>query len=112
MIRDCSDFLYSVDYDKKCLKSLNEFIFKVRIDLTEAEHVCSAASKRGQFRQEIKVGAKSIRSVPFTIIPTKEGQHRIEIKAAVKDSELGISDGIVKMLQVVVRKKDIFYQLT
>lgn len=95
---------------------MNELIFKVRIDLTEAEHVCSAASKRGQFRQEIKVGAKSIRSVPFTIIPTKEGQHRIEIKAAVKevvkDSELGISDGIVKMLQVVVRKKDIFYQLT
>lgn len=103
-------YLYSVDYDKKCLKSLNELIFKVRVDLTEAEHVCSAASKRGRYSQEMKVGAKSIRSVPFTIIPTKEGQHRIEIKAAVKESE--ISDGIVKMLRVVVRKKDIFYQLT
>lgn len=103
-------YLYSVDYDKKCLKSLNELIFKVRVDLTEVEHVCSAASKRVRYRQEMKVGAKSIRSVPFTIIPTKEGQHRIEIKAAVKESE--ISDGIVKMLRVVVRKKDIFYQLT
>ncbi|KAL3996131.1 solute carrier family 38 (sodium-coupled neutral amino acid transporter), member 3 [Sarotherodon galilaeus] len=74
-------------------------LYTVRVDLTEAEHVCSAASKRGRYRQEMKVGAKSIRSVPFTIIPTKEGQHRIEIKAAVKESE--ISDGIVKMLRVV-----------
>uniref|UniRef100_A0A669CKN5 Complement component c3a, duplicate 5 n=1 Tax=Oreochromis niloticus TaxID=8128 RepID=A0A669CKN5_ORENI len=74
-------------------------LYTVRVDLTEAEHVCSAASKRGRYRQEMKVGAKSIRSVSFTIIPTKEGQHRIEIKAAVKESE--ISDGIVKMLRVV-----------
>ncbi|XP_023276375.1 complement C3-like [Seriola lalandi dorsalis] len=71
----------------------------VRVDLLEEEHVCSAASKRARYRQEVKVGCQATRSVPFVIIPTREGQHRIEIKASVKDSAL--SDGIVKTLQVV-----------
>ncbi|XP_059191692.1 complement C3-like [Centropristis striata] len=71
----------------------------VRVDLIDMAHVCSSASKRGRFRQEIKVGAQTIRLVPFIIIPTREGQHRIEVKAAVKDSEL--SDGIIRMLRVV-----------
>ncbi|XP_042282154.1 complement C3-like [Thunnus maccoyii] len=71
----------------------------VRVDLIEAEHVCSSASKRGKYRQEVKVGPETTRSVPFIIIPMKEGQYPIEVKAAVKDSSL--SDGIQKMLRVV-----------
>ncbi|XP_051240231.1 complement C3 isoform X2 [Dicentrarchus labrax] len=71
----------------------------VRVDLIEEEHVCSSAHKRGKYRQEVKVGALTTRSVPFIIIPMKEGQYRIEVKAAVKDSSL--NDGIMKMLRVV-----------
>uniref|UniRef100_A0A672IQ14 Complement component c3a, duplicate 5 n=1 Tax=Salarias fasciatus TaxID=181472 RepID=A0A672IQ14_SALFA len=71
----------------------------VRVDLTEAQHVCSAASKRGRYRQEVNVGPQTTRSVPFVIIPMKEGEVQIEVKAAVRDSSL--SDGIMKMLRVV-----------
>ncbi|XP_038554036.1 complement C3-like [Micropterus salmoides] len=71
----------------------------VRVDLIEEAHVCSGASKRGKYRQEVKIGRQTTRSVPFIIIPTREGKYRIEVKAAVKDSLL--TDGIVKMLQVV-----------
>ncbi|XP_045904439.1 complement C3-like [Micropterus dolomieu] len=71
----------------------------VRVDLIEEAHVCSAASKQGKYRQEVKIGRQTTRSVPFIIIPTREGKYRIEVKAAVKDSLL--TDGIVKMLQVV-----------
>uniref|UniRef100_A0A672ISG0 Complement component c3a, duplicate 5 n=1 Tax=Salarias fasciatus TaxID=181472 RepID=A0A672ISG0_SALFA len=76
----------------------------VRVDLTEAQHVCSAASKRGRYRQEVNVGPQTTRSVPFVIIPMKEGEVQIEVKAAVRDSSL--SDGILKMLRVVVRDID------
>ncbi|TDH11170.1 hypothetical protein EPR50_G00057920 [Perca flavescens] len=71
----------------------------VRVDLTEEQHVCSSASKRKRYRQEVKMGAKTTRAVPFIIIPMKEGNPSIEIKAAVKDSWL--SDGIIKKLLVV-----------
>ncbi|XP_067438912.1 complement C3-like isoform X2 [Thunnus thynnus] len=71
----------------------------VRVDLIEAEHVCSSASKLGKYRQEVKVWPKTTRSVPFIIIPMKAGKHPIEVKAAVKNSHL--SDGIKKMLRVV-----------
>lgn len=77
-------------------------IFKVRVNLIEEPDVCSAASKRGLFRQEVKVRPQSTRSVPFIIIPMKEGEFRVEVKAAVKDSSL--NDGIVKVLRVVVRQ--------
>lgn len=70
--------------------------------LIEEPHVCSPASKRGTFRQEVKVGPQAARSVPFIIIPMKEGEFRVEVKAAVKDSSL--NDGIMKMLRVVVRE--------
>lgn len=70
------------------------------MDLTEAEDVCSAASNRGRYRQEVRVGALTTRSVPFIIIPMKEGPRSIEVKAAVKDSSL--NDGIRKTLKVVV----------
>uniref|UniRef100_A0A3Q3IVX9 Anaphylatoxin-like domain-containing protein n=2 Tax=Monopterus albus TaxID=43700 RepID=A0A3Q3IVX9_MONAL len=71
----------------------------VRVDLVEEAHLCSAASKRGKYRQEVRVGPETTRSVPFVIIPMKEGQYHIEVKAAVKDNS--ISDGIRRMLRVV-----------
>uniref|UniRef100_A0A4W6DXB0 Uncharacterized protein n=1 Tax=Lates calcarifer TaxID=8187 RepID=A0A4W6DXB0_LATCA len=76
----------------------------VRVDLIETEDVCSAASKHSRYRQEVRVGPSTTRSVPFIIIPMREGQFRIEVKAAVKDSSL--NDGIMKMLRVVVRETD------
>lgn len=76
-------------------------VFKVRVDLIEEEHVCSAASKRKKYRQEVNIRAESTRSVPFVVIPMKEGHFKIEVKAAVKDSAL--NDGIIKILRVVVR---------
>uniref|UniRef100_A0A7N8XVI9 Complement C3 n=1 Tax=Mastacembelus armatus TaxID=205130 RepID=A0A7N8XVI9_9TELE len=72
---------------------------QVRVDLLESENVCSSASKRVKYRQEVKVGQDSTRSVPFIIIPMKEGKLNIEVKAAVKDSSL--NDGIRKTLLVV-----------
>ncbi|XP_075944184.1 complement C3-like [Anarhichas minor] len=71
----------------------------VRVDLIEEEDVCSAASKRGKYRQEVRIGPQTTRSVPFVVIPMKIGQYSIEVKAAVKDSLL--QDGIRKMLRVV-----------
>lgn len=50
----------------------------------------------------VKVGRRTTLSVPFVVIPTKEGEYPIEVKAEMKDSML--TDGIRKMLQVVVRK--------
>ncbi|XP_053713564.1 complement C3-like [Synchiropus splendidus] len=73
----------------------------VRVDLIEKPHVCSSASKRGKYRQEVTVGPQSTRSVPYVIIPMKEGEHQIEVKAAVRDTEL--TDGIQKPLRVVSR---------
>lgn len=50
----------------------------------------------------VKVGRRTTLSVPFVVIPTKEGQYPIEVKAEMTDSML--TDGIRKTLQVVVRK--------
>lgn len=65
-------------------------------------NLCSSASKQGMFRQEVIVRPSSTRSVPFIIIPMREGEYPIEVKAAVKDSSL--NDGIIKTLRVVVRE--------
>uniref|UniRef100_A0A8D0AEB8 Complement C3-like n=1 Tax=Sander lucioperca TaxID=283035 RepID=A0A8D0AEB8_SANLU len=82
----------------------------VRVDLSEEEHVCSSASKRRRYRQEVNMGAKTTRAVPFIIIPMKEGTFNIEIKAAVKDSSL--SDGIKKKLLVVVSRIEYRLEVT
>ncbi|XP_073327868.1 complement C3-like isoform X2 [Pagrus major] len=71
----------------------------VLVELTETADVCSAASKRGKYVQKVKVGSQTTRTVPFVIIPTREGEYQIEVKAAVQDSYL--SDGVMKMLRVV-----------
>lgn len=72
------------------------------MELLEEKNVCSAASKRGTYRQVVDIGPGTTRLVPFIIIPMSEGQYGIEVKAAVKDSWL--QDGIMKMIWVVVRK--------
>ncbi|XP_037545595.1 complement C3 [Nematolebias whitei] len=71
----------------------------VRVFLIEEENICSVASKRGKYKVEVNVGAHSTRSVPFIIIPMKDGERSIEVKASVKDSSL--NDGIAKKLRVV-----------
>ncbi|XP_053273309.1 complement C3 [Pleuronectes platessa] len=84
---------------KAILHNYTPDVITVRVDLLEEEHVCSAASKHARYRQEVRVGQQTTRSVPFVIIPMKEGQFSIEVKAAVKDSSL--NDGVQKMLRVV-----------
>uniref|UniRef100_A0A3P9BDM7 Complement C3-like n=1 Tax=Maylandia zebra TaxID=106582 RepID=A0A3P9BDM7_9CICH len=86
---------------KAILHNYEEELIRVRVDLKEETNLCSAAHKRGKYRQEVTVGSGTTRAVAFTIIPMKEGLFPIEIKAAVRD---GGSDGIRKMLRVVVRK--------
>ncbi|KAM7418855.1 hypothetical protein PAMA_016129 [Pampus argenteus] len=71
----------------------------VRVHLVEEEDVCSLASKHKKYSQEVKIGPQTTRSVPFIIIPMKEGQHQIEVQASVKDSSL--NDGVMKILRVV-----------
>ena len=73
------------------------------MDLIETEHVCSAASKRVRYRQEVSVGSETTYAVPFIIIPMKEGKHNIEVHAVVRGDH-GLSDGIRKILLVVVRE--------
>ncbi|KAF3687376.1 Complement C3 Complement C3 beta chain Complement C3 alpha chain [Channa argus] len=84
---------------KAILHNQNNYPITVRVDLIEAKDLCSVASKRGKYRQQVNVGAETTRLVPFIIIPMKHGEFPIEIKAAVKDSSL--SDGIIKKLRVV-----------
>lgn len=73
------------------------------MDLLEQEGLCSAAFKRGKYRQVVKVGRRTTLSVPFVVIPTRQGQHTVDVKAETKDSVL--TDGIRKTLQVVVRER-------
>ncbi|XP_033961650.1 complement C3-like [Pseudochaenichthys georgianus] len=84
---------------KAILHNYSDDILTVRVDLIEENNVCSSASKRGKFRQEVRIEAQTTRSVPFIIIPMKEGEFSIEVKAAVKGSSL--NDGITKKLRVV-----------
>ncbi|XP_063333362.1 complement C3-like [Pelmatolapia mariae] len=83
---------------KAILHNYEEDPIRVRVDLKEETNLCSAAHKRGKYRQEVTVGSETTRAVAFTIIPMKEGLFPIEIKATVRG---GDSDGIRKMLRVV-----------
>ncbi|XP_029941659.1 complement C3-like [Salarias fasciatus] len=84
---------------KAILHNYSPDAITVRVDLMETQHVCSAAFKHGPYRQEVNVGPQTTLSVPFIIVPMREGEVQIEVKAAVKDSSL--SDGIMKWLRVV-----------
>ncbi|KAJ8246287.1 hypothetical protein GJAV_G00265900 [Gymnothorax javanicus] len=71
-----------------------------RVQLTETEHVCSVASRKGKYLlAEVEVDKMSSRAVPFVIIPMAVGLHSIEVKAYVVD--LDQRDGIRKDLRVV-----------
>ncbi|KAI1886573.1 hypothetical protein AGOR_G00197200 [Albula goreensis] len=73
---------------------------KVRVELTETEGVCSAASKKGKYRTtDIYMDALSSRAVPFVIIPMELSTHTIEVKAAAVLFDL--RDGVKKDLRVV-----------
>ncbi|KAG7223747.1 hypothetical protein INR49_026429 [Caranx melampygus] len=77
----------------------------VRVDLKENDKLCSAASRRGFYRQEIRIPSRSTRSVPFVIIPLGLGLLDIEVQAAVKGRDSDIRDGIKKKLFVVSEGK-------
>uniref|UniRef100_A0A8D0C8Z3 Complement C3 n=1 Tax=Scleropages formosus TaxID=113540 RepID=A0A8D0C8Z3_SCLFO len=85
---------------KAVLYNYVEDNLKVRVDLMETESVCSAASKKRRYREEVEVPPMSSVSIPFVIIPMAIGEHSIEVKAAVYDSVL--TDGVKKNLRVVV----------
>ncbi|XP_058496230.1 complement C3-like isoform X2 [Solea solea] len=84
---------------KAILHNYSPDFITVRVDLTKMEDVCSIASKRTRYRQDVTVGPLTKRSVPFIIIPMKYGRFKIEVKAAVKN--LSLNDGVMKMLRVV-----------
>ncbi|XP_041838070.1 complement C3-like [Melanotaenia boesemani] len=84
---------------KAILHNYNFEEITVRVELKEEPGACSAAYKKGWFRQEVRVGARTTRSVPFIIIPMKDGEVRIEVKGVVKNSYHG--DGVAKYLRVV-----------
>ncbi|KAF5898396.1 complement C3-like, partial [Clarias magur] len=70
---------------------------KVRVEFFEAEHVCSAASKKKKYRTIVNVDAKSTRAIPYVIIPMELGNHQIEVQAA----SATFHDGVRKTLKVV-----------
>ncbi|CAL8330682.1 unnamed protein product [Lota lota] len=69
----------------------------VQVHLIETENVCSLASNKGKYTQEVKVGSESTRSMAFIIIPMQHGEIPIEIKASSMDKQ----DGIRKIFKVV-----------
>uniref|UniRef100_A0A3Q3XMB4 NTR domain-containing protein n=1 Tax=Mola mola TaxID=94237 RepID=A0A3Q3XMB4_MOLML len=79
----------------------------VRVDLIETDGICSSAFNRGEYIQEVKVEAQATRSVPFVIVPMKEKELLIEVKAAVRGSLL--NDGVMKGLQSVAAEYNFFY---
>ncbi|KAM4750145.1 complement C3-like [Anableps anableps] len=88
---------------KAILHNYNDDPVNVRVDLLEEKDVCSAAYKKYRFRQQVRVGAQTTRAVPFIIIPLKEGNVKITLKAVVTDADSNLSDGIEKKLRVVPR---------
>ncbi|KAL7852212.1 hypothetical protein SRHO_G00179970 [Serrasalmus rhombeus] len=84
---------------KAILHNFSNKKHKVRVEFTETEHICSAASKKGRYRTTVNVDAQSSRSISYIIIPMELGNHWIEVKAAVLG--LGGSDGVRKALKVV-----------
>ncbi|CAB1314826.1 unnamed protein product [Coregonus sp. 'balchen'] len=72
----------------------------VRVELMENGEVCSSASKKGNYSQEVNMNPMSSRVVPYVIIPMKLGMHSIEVKASVKNS-YNNGDGLKRDLRVV-----------
>ncbi|XP_033853803.3 complement C3-like [Acipenser ruthenus] len=72
---------------------------KVRVDLMENSLICSAASHKTRFRQDVYIDELSSLAIPFTIVPLHLGEMDIEVKAIVYNNIL--SDGVKKKLLVV-----------
>ncbi|KAJ7985263.1 hypothetical protein DPEC_G00350260 [Dallia pectoralis] len=84
---------------KAILHNYSEDPITVRVELIENGEVCSSASKKGKYRQEVNMDPMSTRAVPYVIIPMTLGMHSIEVKASVKNS--GSNDGVKRDLRVV-----------
>ncbi|XP_076826778.1 complement C3-like isoform X3 [Brachyhypopomus gauderio] len=84
---------------KAILHNFSTKRLKVRVDLLETEHICSAASKKVKYRTMVYVNARSTRSIPYIIIPMELGEHSIEVKASAYETTL--SDEVKKTLKVV-----------
>lgn len=74
------------------------------MELFETEHICSAASKKNNYSTIVNVDAKSTKAIPYMIIPLRQGDHQIEVKAA---SEM-FYDGVKKILKVEVSIRRFF----
>ena len=66
--------------------------------IDSSDRVCSLASKRRRYRQEVDVN--STQSLPFVIRPLNAGFHEVEVKISVKGFYAG--DGIIRKLHVMV----------
>uniref|UniRef100_A0A3P9AB26 Anaphylatoxin-like domain-containing protein n=1 Tax=Esox lucius TaxID=8010 RepID=A0A3P9AB26_ESOLU len=84
---------------KAILHNYSEDPITVRVELIENGEVCSSASKKGKYRQEVNMDPMSTRAVPYVLIPMTLGMHSIEVKASVKNS--GSNDGVKRDLRVV-----------
>uniref|UniRef100_H3B954 Complement C3 n=1 Tax=Latimeria chalumnae TaxID=7897 RepID=H3B954_LATCH len=71
----------------------------VRVEFLYNEKLCSAATRKTKFRQEVTIKAHSSQVVPYVVIPLELGQLEIEVKAAVRNQF--VSDGVKKKLKVV-----------
>uniref|UniRef100_A0A8L0DQU3 Complement C3 n=1 Tax=Oncorhynchus mykiss TaxID=8022 RepID=A0A8L0DQU3_ONCMY len=84
---------------KAILHNNSEDPITVCVELMENDEVCSSASKKGKYRQEVNMDAMSTRVVPYVIIPMKLGMYSIEVKASVKNSDS--NDEVKRDLRVV-----------
>ncbi|XP_072005879.1 venom factor-like [Engystomops pustulosus] len=82
--------------------------FKVRVDWTYNEDLCSLSTAKKKHRQEVTIKPSSSVSVPFVIVPLKLGEHDIEVKAAGQY----VSDGVKKKLKVVPEGRKMIQTLT
>ncbi|XP_070295122.1 complement C3-like [Salvelinus sp. IW2-2015] len=72
---------------KAILHNYSEDPIIVCVELMENDEVCSSASKKGKYSQEVNMDAMSTRVVSYVIIPMKQGMYSIEVKASVKNSD-------------------------
>ncbi|XP_041759822.2 complement C3-like [Coregonus clupeaformis] len=84
---------------KAILHNYSEDPIIVCVELMENGEVCSSASKKGKYMQEVNMDPMSTRVVPYVLVPMRLGLHSIEVKASVKNS--GSNDGVKRDLRVV-----------
>uniref|UniRef100_A0A8C4UIH5 Complement C3 n=1 Tax=Falco tinnunculus TaxID=100819 RepID=A0A8C4UIH5_FALTI len=72
---------------------------QVRVELMYNPALCSASTSKTRYQQILKLKPQSSWAVPFVIVPLQLGLHDVEVKAAVRNSE--VADGVKKKLKVV-----------